>query len=92
MHRKAIRKVISGEVLIKQVIGEKLLYTKLHTYLKPLLSIVTATLRHLSYLGNKFLYACIKKESAACALSHFLTPSIKFSLLLKRCDPKQFFR
>jgi hypothetical protein len=30
--------------------------------------------------------------SATCELSHILTPSIKSSLLLKRCYPNQFFR
>jgi hypothetical protein len=31
-------------------------------------------------------------KSAACELSHVLTPSINSSLLLKRCDLNQFFR
>jgi hypothetical protein len=39
---------------------------------------------------NTFLYACVQK-SAAYELSHILTPSINFSLLLKCCDLNQFF-
>jgi hypothetical protein len=34
----------------------------------------------------------VPKKSAANKLSHFLTPSINSSLLLKLCDPNQLFR
>jgi dTDP-4-amino-4,6-dideoxygalactose transaminase len=47
-------------------------------------------LRHL-YWGISFCMP-VSEKSAACELSLILTPSISYSLLLKCCDPNQFFR
>jgi hypothetical protein len=58
---RAIRKVTSGELLSKQAMRKKLLYTK-NTYIrKLLLNIVTAGIEALVVLGNEFLYACVKE-------------------------------
>jgi hypothetical protein len=59
--------------------------------LKLLLKVVIAGIEAL-VSGNKFVYACVKKKSAACELSHVLSPSINTLLLLKSSDPNQFFR
>jgi hypothetical protein len=59
--------------------------------LKLILNVVTAEIEAFVILGKKFLYACVRK-SAACELSHILTPSMNSSLLLKCYDPNQFFR
>jgi hypothetical protein len=48
-------------------------------------------LRHLLYWGISFCMP-VSKKSAACDLSHVLTPTITSSLLSKWCDPNQFFR
>jgi hypothetical protein len=34
----------------------------------------------------------VSNKSATCELSHVFTPSINYSLLLKHCDPNQFFQ
>jgi hypothetical protein len=49
-----------------------------------LLNVVTSGTEAFVASGNKVLYAY--------ELSHVLTPSINSSLLLKRCDPNEFFR
>jgi hypothetical protein len=51
---------------------------------------VTAGTEALVISGNK-LNIPVSNKSAAYELSHVLTPSINFSLLLKHCDPNQFF-
>jgi hypothetical protein len=56
-----------------------------------LLNLVTPGIEALVVSGNKFLYAGVEK-SAACELSHILTPSINSSLLLKSFDLNRFFR
>jgi hypothetical protein len=58
--------------------------------LKPLLNLVTARIEAFVSRSN-FLYACVK-EVRPCELNYVLTPSINSSLLLKSCDPNQFFR
>jgi hypothetical protein len=59
--------------------------------LKLLLSAVTTTTEAFVILRNKVLYACVK-EVCRLELSHVSTTSINSSLLLKCCDPNQFFR
>jgi hypothetical protein len=54
--------------------------------LKLLLNVVAAGIEALLICGNKF-FMHVSKKSAACELSHFLTPSISYSFLLKLCDP-----
>jgi hypothetical protein len=49
--------------------------------------VVTAGIKAL-VLGNKFLYACVKDICHVLAQPHFDTIN---SLLLKHCDPNQFF-
>jgi hypothetical protein len=68
-----------------------LLYTKITYILKVLLNVVITGIEALIVLGNKFLFIYLSKKSAACELSHVLTPSTN-SLLLKSCDLNQFFR
>jgi hypothetical protein len=59
--------------------------------LKLLLDIVTVGIEEaLVVLGNTICMP-MSKKSAACEFSHVLALSIN-SLLLKRCDPDQFFR
>jgi hypothetical protein len=57
--------------------------------IKLLLNVVTAGIEALVISGNMF-YMSVSKKSAAYELSHVFTPSIN-SLLLRRCDPNQFF-
>jgi hypothetical protein len=67
---------------------EKNHYIQKNMYiLKLLLNIVTTGTEALVILGNKFCMP-VSKKSAACELSHILTPSINSSLLLKCCDPR----
>jgi hypothetical protein len=83
---RAIRKVTSGDQLTKQAMRNKN-----NTYiLKLLLNVVTAGIETLIITGNKFLYVCVKEICCLSAESRF-EPSINSSLLLKRCDPNQFF-
>jgi hypothetical protein len=49
--------------------------------LKLILNVVTAGIEALVVPGNKFCMP-VSKKSAACELSHVLTPFITFSLLL----------
>jgi hypothetical protein len=91
-NRRAIQKVTSGKLLTRQATIKKLYYIQKNAYiLKLLLNIVTARTEALVISGNKFMHACVKK-SAACELSHVLTPSICSSLLMKHCDLNQFIR
>jgi hypothetical protein len=65
---------------------KKMLLYKKHTYiLKVLLSVVAARIEAFVILGISFCTP-VSKKSAACELSHVLTPSINSSLLLKHCD------
>jgi hypothetical protein len=76
---------------VNKTSNEKMNYYVKNTYiLKLLLNLVTAGIEAL-VSGNKFCMP-VSKKSAACELSHVLTPSINSSLLLKRCDRNQFFR
>jgi hypothetical protein len=50
-----------GELLTKQAMRKKLLYTKNMYILKLLLSIVTAGIEALVMPANKILYACVKE-------------------------------
>jgi hypothetical protein len=62
-----------------------------NTYiLKLLLNVVSAGTGAL-VSRYKFVYAFVK-ESAACKINHVLTSSINSSLMLKLCDPNQYFR
>jgi hypothetical protein len=61
----------------------KILYTKNMYLLKLLLNVVTAGIETLVMSGNKFCTP-VSKKTAVCELSHS-------SLLLKCCDPNQFF-
>jgi hypothetical protein len=70
---------------------KKTLYTKNTYILKLLLSIVTAGIETLVASGNKFFYAFVR-EICHRLLSHVFMPSMNSSLLLKCCDPIQFFR
>jgi hypothetical protein len=54
-----------------------------------LLNVVAPGIEALIISGNKLLYACVEE---VCELSHVLTPSINFLLLLQSCDPNQLFR
>jgi hypothetical protein len=67
------------------------LYTKNTYILKLLLNIVTAGIEALVASGNKFLYARDSEICRLCAQPRFDTFQ-QLVLLLKRCDPKQFFR
>jgi hypothetical protein len=55
---------------------------------KLLLSIVTAGIKAL-VLGNKFLYGCVREVCHMLTQPHFDTTTS--SILLKHCDPNQFF-
>jgi hypothetical protein len=78
------------ELLTKQVMRRKyLLYTKNTCILKLLPSVFTAGFEALVSM-NKFCVR-VSEKSATSELSDVLTPSIN-SLLLKHCDPNQFFR
>jgi hypothetical protein len=89
---RAIQKVTSGELLAKQAMRKKCYYTqKISTYLSYFSIWSPPKLRHLPYQGISFCMP-VSKKSAACELIHDLTPSINSSLLLKCCDPNQFFR
>jgi hypothetical protein len=63
MHNmRAIQKVTSSELLIKQAMREKNYYIPKSMYiLKLLLNIATTGNMALVILGNKFLYACVKE-------------------------------
>jgi hypothetical protein len=59
---RAIWKVTSGELLMKQAMRKKiLLYTTNMYILKLPLNIVTAGIEALVVTGSKFLYACVKE-------------------------------
>jgi hypothetical protein len=58
--------------------------------LKLLLNVIIAGTEAFVISRNKYLYACVKKF-ATYELSHVLTFRHS-SLLLKLCDPNQFFR
>jgi hypothetical protein len=61
-----------------------------NTYIfKLLINVIAARIETL-VSGNEFLYACAKKNLPAVNTAAF-SPSINFSLLLKRCDPTPFF-
>jgi hypothetical protein len=59
--------------------------------LKKLLLNAVATGIEALILGNKFCMP-VSSKSAVCELSQVLTPSINSSLLLKCCDPNQFYK
>jgi hypothetical protein len=88
---RTIRKVTSGELLTKQAARSKILMQKVPTYLSYFSMQSPPELRHLSYRRISFCMP-VTKKSAGVELSHVLTPPINSSLLLKRCDPSQFFR
>jgi hypothetical protein len=64
--------VTSSELLTKEAIRKNcVIYKKIHTYFKVLLSIVTAGIAVLVILGNKILYACVKEVCHLLAQPHF---------------------
>jgi hypothetical protein len=58
---RAVQKVISSDMLTKQAMRKKILYTKNTYVLKQLLNMVTSGIEALVIWGNKFLYACVKE-------------------------------
>jgi hypothetical protein len=84
---RAIRKVTSCELLPKQATRNNLIIYKNTYILKLLLNAVTTVIEQ----GISFCMP-VSMKYAACELCHVLTLSINSSLLLKRCDPNQFFR
>jgi hypothetical protein len=58
---RAIWKVTSGELLTKQAMRKKILYTKNMYILKLLLNVITTGIEAPVMSGYKFLYACVKK-------------------------------
>jgi hypothetical protein len=59
---RAIWKITSGELLIKQAMRKKmLLYTKNTHILQLLLNMVTARIEALVASGSKFIYAFVKE-------------------------------
>jgi hypothetical protein len=54
-------KITSSELLTKQAMRKKLLYTKYTYILEVLLNVVTAGIEALVILGNKFMYAYVKE-------------------------------
>jgi hypothetical protein len=58
---RAIWTVTSGELLTKQAMKKKLLYTKITYIVKFLLNVVTARTEALAISGNTFLYTCVKE-------------------------------
>jgi hypothetical protein len=57
---RAIQKVTSVELLTKQAMRKKSLYTK-NTYIHKLLNIVTVGIEELLVMENKFLYIYVKE-------------------------------
>jgi hypothetical protein len=71
---------------------KKIIMYQTNTYiLKLLLNVVNAGIQALVISGNKFCVP-VSKKSAARELSHVLTPSNNFSLLLKCYASNQFLR
>jgi hypothetical protein len=62
LYTRAIRKGNPGELLIKQAIRKKLLYTK-NTYILKLLHNAGTSGIEALVSGNTFLYACAKEVS-----------------------------
>jgi hypothetical protein len=58
---RTVWKVTSGELLTKQTMRKKRLYTKNVYVLKLFLNIVTARIEALLIPRNKFLCACVKE-------------------------------
>jgi hypothetical protein len=54
-----------------------------------LLNVVTSRIEAIFLSGNK-LCMPVSKMSAHCGISHVMTPSITYSLLLKSCDLNHF--
>lgn len=58
---RAIQKVTSGELLTKQEMRKKILYTKDRYILKLICTVVTARIEALIVSGNKFSYDSVKE-------------------------------
>jgi hypothetical protein len=89
---RAIWKVTLGDLLTNKQRENKFYYVKkyIHTYISYFSAQAAPKLRYLPCGGISFCMP-VSKKSGACDFRHVLTPFIS-SLLLKLCDPNQFFR